>query len=144
MENKDLINESLNKIHSMMNFKPGMTKTELREILENGLKAEMQESSENLPSTEEVAEEEVAEVDVAETKEEEVAETKEEEVVETKEEEVIEVDVAETKEDVEEEKDKVQGATNMAIGFAVTESVSNKEQKRINKEVRLNKKMGRV
>lgn len=123
MENKDLINESLNKIHSMMNFKPGMTKTELREILENGLKAEMQESSENLPSTEEVAEEEV---------------------VETKEEEVAEVDVAETKEDVEEEKDKVQGATNMAIGFAVTESVSNKEQKRINKEVRLNKKMGRV
>ena len=34
-----------------------------------------------------------------------------------------------------------QGATNMAIGF-MNESVSNKEQKRINKEVRLNKKLG--
>ncbi len=133
MENKDLLNESINKIHNMMNFKPGMTKTELREILENGLKAEMQESSEDLPPTEEVAEEEVAEVDVAETKEEDVTETKEEDVTETKEE-----DVTETKEEV----DEVQGATNMAIGFAVNESVSNKEQKRINKKARLNKKLG--
>ena len=131
MENKDLINESLNKIHSMMNFKPGMTKTELREILENGLKAEMQETTEDLPPTKEVAEEEVVEVDVAETKEEDVTETKEEEVEE---------EDVETKKEV----DEVQGATNMAIGFAVNESVSNKEQKRINKEARLDKKLGRV
>ena len=130
MENKDLINESVNKIHSMMNFKPGMTKTELREILENGLKAEMQETTEDLPPTKEVAEEEVVEADDAETKEEDVTETKEEEVEETKEEEV--------------EEEKVQGYTNMAQGFVNESTISHKEMKRINKKNRLDKKLGRV
>ena len=113
-DNREIIKESLNKIRGMMNFEPGMTRTENEQIIKEQF-------------TEPVKEKDVDE-DVKEE------ETEVEVDVEVKEEDVAECD------DVKEE--PKEGYTNMAIGFAVNESVSNKEQKRINKEARRNKKLG--
>lgn len=171
-DTKKLMTEELTKMKSLMGFKAGMTKTELREILENGLKAEMQESADDLPATEMA--EDVKEGDVTEKfdfvrdvvnknkkkGDDDDGDEKEDDDDDDddkkkkkgddddddeKEEDVKEEEVTEEpKEDMFKKPEIKDGGYNMSQGFVNESAPSNKETKLKNKQDRLDRKFGRV
>jgi len=164
-ENKKMLEESLQKIKGLMGFQPGMTRTELKEqwqavagavagdaiagkVLGGAVPAAVEKYAagaigNKISDALGGGNEEVDECD--DVKEGDMKEEDEKEVeidVEVKEEDEKEVEIdVEVKEDMFEKPEIKPGGYKMAHGF-VNESVSNKEQKRINKEARLNKKLG--
>jgi len=145
MNENETINESLEKMKNLMNFQPGMTATQNKEVIKEDLEDPIGSDVNDIPepSDTDVAEE-VKEGDVTEkfdfikdVVEKNKKKDKDDDEDDDKKEDVEECD------DVKEEEPK-EGATNMAVGFVAESAPSNKEMKRQNKQDRLDKKLGRV
>ena len=162
MEDKKMLQESLMKIRTLMNFAPGMTATDNKVVIKEDLEDPIGSDVNDIPEPSDVKEGDVTEKfdfvrdvvnknkkkgkddddDDDDDKKEDDDDKKEDDDDDEKDEEMKEGE-PEVKEDMFERQKIEPGGYKMAHGFVNESGLSNKETKRKNKQDRLDRKLGR-